>query len=133
MIVPSCHLFLQPLFYFSNSDVLFLFFVWFSLFNYFFQVSKDKREQGNPNHPVTPRKGQKCSKRSWDGQVRKWRRQLHSYDSMEAQELAHWEAIIREKFGEVEPEPETENESQFEEFFSGLEKPMMPVPKALIF
>jgi len=30
--------------------------------------------------PKTPDKNQKCSKRSWDGQVRKWRRQLHFYD-----------------------------------------------------
>jgi histone RNA hairpin-binding protein len=25
---------------------------------------------------------QKCSKRSWDGQVRKWRRGLHSWDNV---------------------------------------------------
>lgn len=29
---------------------------------------------------------QKCSKRSWDGQVRKWRRELHQYDSVEKKE-----------------------------------------------
>ena len=31
-------------------------------------------------HPRTPDKMQGCSKRSWDGQVRKWRRMLHSWD-----------------------------------------------------
>ena len=30
--------------------------------------------------PKTPNKFQVCSKRSWDGQVRKWRRQLHLFD-----------------------------------------------------
>lgn len=34
-------------------------------------------------HPVTPNKNQHCSKRSWDGQVRKWRRLLHQFDTPE--------------------------------------------------
>jgi len=37
----------------------------------------DERKKGDPK---TPDKYQVCSKRSWDGQVRKWRRQLHQYD-----------------------------------------------------
>ncbi len=45
--------------------------------NYVAKVSKDQRVKGMP---TTPDKYQKCSKRSWDGQVRKWRRQLHAYD-----------------------------------------------------
>jgi len=32
------------------------------------------------NHPKIPDINQVCSKRSWDGQVRKWRRQLHDFD-----------------------------------------------------
>jgi len=35
-------------------------------------------------HPRIPDVQQVCSKRSWDGQVRKWRRQLHDYDPPEA-------------------------------------------------
>jgi len=35
-------------------------------------------------HPRVPDVHQVCSKRSWDGQVRKWRRQLHDYDLPEA-------------------------------------------------
>lgn len=31
-------------------------------------------------HPRTPDIRQVCSKRSWDGQIRKWRRLLHEYD-----------------------------------------------------
>ncbi len=45
--------------------------------NYVAKVPKDQRVKGMPS---TPDKYQKCSKRSWDGQVRKWRRQLHAYD-----------------------------------------------------
>jgi len=40
-------------------------------------IPKDKRLK---EHPRTPDKYQVCSKRAWDGQVRKWRRQLHAYD-----------------------------------------------------
>jgi hypothetical protein len=41
------------------------------------------RRKGDPR---TPDKHQVCSKRSWDGQVRKWRRQLHFYDPDEVLE-----------------------------------------------
>jgi len=40
-------------------------------------VPRDKRRK---EHPRTPRKEQICSKRSWDGQVKKWRRELHKWD-----------------------------------------------------
>jgi len=40
-------------------------------------VPKDKRKH---EHPRTPKKGQGCSKRSWDGQLKKWRRDLHLWD-----------------------------------------------------
>lgn len=33
--------------------------------------------------PWTPDKTQVCSKRSWDGQLCKWRRQLHAFDGDE--------------------------------------------------
>lgn len=46
----------------------------FPLFTFYFR-SKRKRED-----PKTPNKYQVCSKRSWDGQIRKWRRMLHFYD-----------------------------------------------------
>jgi len=41
------------------------------------QVCKPERKKTDPR---TPEKSQVCSKRSWDGQVRKWRRQLHMFD-----------------------------------------------------
>jgi len=39
-----------------------------------------KKEDRIKEHPKTPRKSQACSKRSWDGQVKKWRRELHKWD-----------------------------------------------------
>lgn len=45
------------------------------------QVPKNQRKRGD--HPWTPNKFQICSKRSWDGQVRKWRRALHKFDPSE--------------------------------------------------
>eukprot|EP01123_Difflugia_compressa_P006466 TRINITY_DN186_c0_g1_i1.p1 TRINITY_DN186_c0_g1~~TRINITY_DN186_c0_g1_i1.p1 ORF type:complete len:652 (-),score=166.58 TRINITY_DN186_c0_g1_i1:402-2357(-) len=38
------------------------------------------KEQRKPDHPRTPKKTQACSKRSWDGQLKKWRRDLHLWD-----------------------------------------------------
>jgi len=40
-------------------------------------VTKDQRKS---EHPRTPKKTQGCSKRSWDGQLKKWRRDLHLWD-----------------------------------------------------
>lgn len=45
------------------------------------QVARSQRKRGD--HPWTPNKNQLCSKRSWDGQVRKWRRALHKFDPNE--------------------------------------------------
>lgn len=42
------------------------------------QIPRNQRKRGD--HPWTPNKYQLCSKRSWDGQVRKWRRALHKFD-----------------------------------------------------
>jgi histone RNA hairpin-binding protein len=38
------------------------------------------RYQRTKAHPRTPDIRQVCSKRSWDGQIRKWRRLLHEFD-----------------------------------------------------
>jgi len=38
------------------------------------------KEARKPDHPRTPKKAQACSKRSWDGQLKKWRRDLHLWD-----------------------------------------------------
>jgi len=49
------------------------------------QRNKQRQEKGLIC-PVTPRKQQDCSKRSWDGQIRKWRRELHSWDPVDENE-----------------------------------------------
>jgi len=48
--------------------------------NYLKLVPRSQRKRGNPQ---TPHKYQVCSKRSWDGQIRKWRRLLHKFDPVE--------------------------------------------------
>jgi len=47
-------------------------------------MSSTSTENRTKVHPRIPDIHQVCSKRSWDGQVRKWRRQLHDYDLPEA-------------------------------------------------
>ena len=43
-------------------------------------VQSVARNARTPEMPRTPDKFQVCSKRSWDGQVKKWRRLLHAFD-----------------------------------------------------
>eukprot|EP01132_Coremiostelium_polycephalum_P011388 gene11388-13947_t len=45
--------------------------------NYIKLVPKESREK---NHPRTPDKFQRCSRRSWVGQIKKWRKELHKFD-----------------------------------------------------
>jgi|UniRef100_A0A7S4GDZ4 hypothetical protein len=46
--------------------------------------------------PIKPAIGQKCSKRSWDGQIRKWRRALHMYDFVDFGDSAEQAEAVRE-------------------------------------
>lgn len=50
---------------------------------YIKEVPKNCRQKGDP---TTPDKFQSCSKRSWDGQIRVWRRQLHLWDDFTREE-----------------------------------------------
>ena len=54
--------------------------------NYTNTVPYAERQEGNENHPSTPRLDQVCSKRSWDAQIGQWRRWLHSWDNGPAPE-----------------------------------------------
>lgn len=47
---------------------------------YIKEVPLRKREYKNPMHPRTPDRTKSCSKRSWDGQIKIWRRALHRWD-----------------------------------------------------
>jgi hypothetical protein len=43
-------------------------------------VTRAERIQGDDRHPVTPNKTRECSKRSFDGLIKKWRKLLHKWD-----------------------------------------------------
>jgi len=88
---------------------------------YLLAVPKNTRKKGDPK---TPDKYQKCSKRSWDGQIKKWRRQLHQHDpaadkdeiEVNPNELAELEAeeeeIIIEDSQELKKESVSETSSE---------------------
>eukprot|EP01059_Diplonema_ambulator_P030444 TRINITY_DN5216_c0_g1_i1.p1 TRINITY_DN5216_c0_g1~~TRINITY_DN5216_c0_g1_i1.p1 ORF type:complete len:205 (+),score=93.87 TRINITY_DN5216_c0_g1_i1:722-1336(+) len=48
--------------------------------NYLAQVPLECRELDNPTHVSTPRATWSCSKRTFDGYIRQWRRDLHAWD-----------------------------------------------------
>ncbi len=56
---------------------------------------KLKRNKRLKSDPTTPDKNQKCSKRSWDGQIKKWRRLLHAFDPIQT---GNSDAIEKEEF-----------------------------------
>jgi len=55
--------------------------------SYYMYCKKIPSQERKKGCPFTPRKSQLCSKRSWDGQVRKWRRMLHEYDPKTTEEI----------------------------------------------
>jgi len=71
---------------------------------YTLQIAKDQRLK---EHPKTPRKVQTCSKRSWDGQVKKWRRELHKWDPEDPTEFDKLmsEEILKFVYGESDEMP----------------------------
>jgi len=75
-------------------------------------ISKVPKNGRGPKDPVTPRKNQKCSKRSWDGQIRKWRRELHQWDPETQEEKNHFIALIKETYGEEPSENIPEEPSE---------------------
>jgi len=76
------------------------------------QVPRSRRKYGDP---MTPNKNLKCSKRSWDGQIRKWRRSLHNWDpqadegeieiNIEEAQAAYSDAKEEESEEETPPDP----------------------------
>jgi hypothetical protein len=71
-------------------------------------------------HPKTPRKSQACSKRSWDGQVKKWRRELHKWDPEDPKEYEYLmtDQILLSVYGDTPDMPliVTQLQEQIAEF-----------------
>ena len=44
-------------------------------------ISSLIRKQRRREHPTSPNKYRKCSRRCFDGQLRTWRRNLHQFDA----------------------------------------------------
>jgi hypothetical protein len=61
---------------------------------YIAEVKKRARE---PFHPRTPNKFNKCSRRKFDGLIKKWRRMLHVWDENPDQ-LKDFKLVFREIF-----------------------------------
>ncbi|KAK9914794.1 hypothetical protein WJX75_000623 [Coccomyxa subellipsoidea] len=72
-------------------------------------IPKEKRrrpKKGEENtHPTTPDIHQMCSKRAFDGQVRKWRRQLHFWDPKPEEDEIKIEVVPEYAAPEAEVRP----------------------------
>lgn len=80
------------------------------------------QESRKRDHPKIPDIYQVCSKRSWDGQVRKWRRQLHEFDPEGTLPLGESQEDLGSSGDDVEEEVESEEEEDSE-----ISQPMLPV------
>jgi hypothetical protein len=107
------------------------------------------RECRTPENPRTPKKEQACSKRSWDGQLKKWRRELHLWDPedpeafkamlesdlvksmlLASQELAKIFECVKDKIGkETEDENEEDEKDEKEGDVPVNELPAVPEVK----
>eukprot|EP01003_Olkasia_polycarbonata_P003199 NODE_1792_length_490_cov_139.757370_g1714_i0.p3 GENE.NODE_1792_length_490_cov_139.757370_g1714_i0~~NODE_1792_length_490_cov_139.757370_g1714_i0.p3 ORF type:complete len:148 (-),score=45.46 NODE_1792_length_490_cov_139.757370_g1714_i0:47-466(-) len=83
----------------------------------------------NEEHPATPKANQKCSKRSWDGQLKKWRRALHKWDgSGNDVDTEEEEEEETEKGGAPKTPVSTCSSSRLSEF-SGSERGTLDTPE----
>eukprot|EP00667_Euglena_gracilis_P015746 EG_transcript_16395 len=71
--------------------------------NYLRLVPMEKREPDHEEHPSTPRADQKCSKRSWDMQLKNWRRLLHRWDPPTALHGVDWRDAVESDWGGAGP------------------------------
>eukprot|EP00049_Salpingoeca_infusionum_P004961 m.86386 g.86386 ORF g.86386 m.86386 type:complete len:226 (-) comp12804_c0_seq2:2242-2919(-) len=74
--------------------------------NYIKQVDRAERKAEDPQ---TPDPYRDCSKRAFDGLIRKWRQQLHQYDAIETSQQPQEQQVVGESaIGVVAAEPEEE-------------------------
>jgi len=67
-------------------------------------------------HPKIPDIHQVCSKRSWDGQVRKWRRQLHDFDPSTPEAAGqHLDGLAQNAAGSAISNPSSDDECSDDE------------------
>ncbi|XP_029639974.1 histone RNA hairpin-binding protein isoform X1 [Octopus sinensis] len=64
--------------------------------NYVKVIPRHKRKK---THPKTPNKYQKCSRRSWDGQMRNWRIALHQFDNVTS--LSRSDSVTSDNSSEI--------------------------------
>ena len=60
------------------------------------EVPSESRLVREEKHPMTPNSKQECSKRSWEGQMKVWRRRLHFWTPKEATDEGKVEADFYE-------------------------------------
>ncbi|XP_032192489.1 oocyte-specific histone RNA stem-loop-binding protein 2-like [Mustela erminea] len=80
------------------------------------QVPKAKRQPGL--HPQTPNKKRRYSRRSWDAQIRQWRRALHSWDPRPPQPASAGQSGMEEL---LEPMGSTPLDDLLNNWFQALE------------
>ncbi len=70
-------------------------------FCFFFNKEFLNRKQRRREHPTSPNKYRKCSRRCFDGQLRTWRRNLHQFDEDNKQDLP--DIIETNNINEINP------------------------------
>lgn len=61
------------------------------------------RKKGIVIGPDTPRINQKCSKRNFEGQVHKWRRDLHAWDPKTILEVDYYIQRVLQRYPQADP------------------------------